>query len=128
MEVSMVSEVVELPDLKVLAAAGSKHMLEFGSTRLYIQFAGGIGYIWYVFGSPLGPNQIGEVTFTNVPGTLPVSGCFGEWVPTTNQPNIGGARYTLLCVQRGFGNALIRGLNTYGANLVSAAGLICFLE
>jgi hypothetical protein len=124
----IVYEVVELPDFKSVATAGGTMEIKSGSSTTYVRILGNMGFIWHVFGSPLGYGQIGEVNFTNVPGTLPVSACFGEWLPTTNTPHIGSASYWLIQVQRGRGNARVVGKNLYNANLVSAAGLTCFIE
>lgn len=128
MEESIVSNFQELPEnlwSNLLTADGEWYS---DDKRLFVKRVGGMGYIWGVFDTPLKPQQIGEMTFSNVRGTLPISASFGEWSAQGNKPHLGSAHYNLVSVQRGTNVARIRGLNTYGASLVSAAGLIAFIE
>jgi hypothetical protein len=91
--------------------------------RVYIEFAG-VTFIWAVFGNRLGAGQRGDMFFTNIPGTAPITPFFTEWDPSSGFPRIGSALFTLIAAQRSNGAAKIVGRNTGDADLHAAACLI----
>ena len=49
--------------------------------NLFIGMGSGIVHIWGVFQNGLKPGQMGSTSFTNVPGSYPLTGNFSEWMP-----------------------------------------------
>lgn len=91
--------------------------------RVVIEFAG-VSFVWGVFSEGLRAGQRGDMTFTNVPGTGPLTPFFNEWDPIESKPRLGAALFTLLACERGRGIARTSGQNTYDADLPAAAGFI----
>ncbi len=91
--------------------------------RVYIEFAG-VTFIWAVFNAPLRPGQRGDMLFTNIPGTAPITPFFTEWDMSSGFPRIGSALFTLIAAQRSNGAAKVVGRNAGDADLPAAAGLI----
>jgi hypothetical protein len=89
---------------------------------LVVKVLDGVGYLW----APIGPLQNGQtaiMTFTNIPGANPVSGCFTEWDTTNAKPFFGDAYFILSSVQRADGQVRMAGYQAYGT-LNGAFGLI----
>ena len=74
--------------------------------RVYIEFAG-VTFIWAVFNAPLRPGQRGDMLFTNIPGTAPITPFFTEWDMSSGFPRIGSALFTLIAAQRSNGAAKV---------------------
>lgn len=91
--------------------------------RVVIEYAG-VNFVWGVFSLPLLAGQKGDMIFTNVPGTSPLTAFFNEWDRGQCVPRISDALFTLIACQRGRNVARVVGQNTFGADLTVAAGFI----
>jgi hypothetical protein len=80
---------------------------------------------WGVF--PTAFQNGGTYTFTGnwSPNALPVSGCYSEWDPSIAKPKWGSANFQLWGIEvSSDGSVRIQGINAFGANLNTAAGLV----
>jgi hypothetical protein len=76
----MVVEYVRLPDVIEPGrydALGRKDP----EGNLFLGIGSGICHMWAVFRGGLKPGQLGAMTFSNVPGSYPLTGNFTEWLP-----------------------------------------------
>jgi hypothetical protein len=55
--------------------------------RLFLGIGSGIVHMWAVFEGGLKPGQIGEMNYTNVPGSYAVTGNFSQWLPGAPGPS-----------------------------------------
>src|SRR6478672_6741575 len=55
--------------------------------RLFLGIGSGIVHMWAVFAEKLKPGQVGQMTYTNMPGSYVVTGNFSEWLPGPPGPS-----------------------------------------
>lgn len=91
--------------------------------RVVIEFAG-VTFVWGVFSRPLDAGEQGWLSFTNIPGTTPITPFFSEWDHDRCVPRIGDALLPLLSAQRGRDCARVAGRNDFRGPVPAAAGYI----
>lgn len=93
--------------------------------RVVIEFAG-VTFVWGVFSRKLEPGERGNLFFTGVPGTGPLTCFFTEWNTATCLPSINDSHgfFSLIASMRGRNTARVAGENHYGKALSAAAGFI----
>jgi len=81
-------------------------------------------FIWGVFTKPLKPGQLGELNFTNVPGTFLIGVSFNEWDPFEHAPKLGEARFALISIQRAPNRIRAIGRNLHHHETHAAVGIV----
>ena len=97
---------------------------DFQGIKPYLIIGADLKYAWYYLGYTA---RDFSLTFSNVPGYAPISGCCSEWATRIKQPFFGSAKFYLYRVERANGKARIAGGHSYRDPLHCAVGYITVL-
>ena len=113
---------IRLPDEIVTGRFDSTGTPSDDQVSLYITVKD-TSFMWGIFSYELKAGQLGEMVFTNAPGTFLVGVCFNEWDTESGEPILSKGLLTLVSAQRGEGTFRVIGRNATDRDVYAAVGI-----